>query len=202
MAQFKVTIINTAPEEGVRFTPVWVGFHDGTFDTYDTGTLQTPQLNAIAEDGDTQPISQVFLNESGLVSPVDGTIFGATNNFFFPGDVVSDTFTLDTNSGNNRYFSYATMVVPSNDAFVSNANPLAHQIIDEDGNPITVGFTILGTQVRDGGTEDNDEFPANTAGLAQTVPNTGTTSNNVIVAHPGFIPGGPILTQFPGADFT
>ncbi len=202
MTEFKVTIVNTAPEGGVRFTPTWVGFHDGSFDTYNTGVPQTPELNAIAEDGNTAPISELFLNRSGLTSPVDGTIFGPTNGVFFPGGFASGTFDLNTTNGYNSYFSYATMVIPSNDAFISNADPLAHRIIDEDGNPITVGFTVLGSQVRDGGTEDNDEFPANTAGLAQTVPNTGTTSNNVIVAHPGFIEGGNILAEIPNGDFT
>ena len=32
-----VTIENLAPEAGNFLTPVWVGFHDGTFDVYDLG---------------------------------------------------------------------------------------------------------------------------------------------------------------------
>ena len=34
----RVSIENISPSNGVAITPVWVGFHDGTFDSYDGGS--------------------------------------------------------------------------------------------------------------------------------------------------------------------
>ena len=49
---------------------------------------------------------------------------------------------------------------------------------------------VMGTSVRDYGTEVNDEIPANTAFLAQAAPNTSTTENRVVTIQPGFIAPG------------
>jgi hypothetical protein len=44
----------------------------------------------------------------------------------------------------------------------------------------------------------------NTAFLGQMMPNTGATENGVVMLHPGFSPGGNILSSamFTNADFT
>lgn len=181
----------------MRTTPFWVGIHEGDFDSYDGGSPSSPQLERLAEDGNIDPISALFNGEGqGRVDGVVGTGEDGDEPLE-PRDSGSLTLTVDDLEA-NPFFSYVAMVLPSNDAFVANGNP---QIFDlRDG---TLSFTIGGgSDVNDAGTEDNDEFPANTAGLGQTVPNTGTPSNTVIVAHPGYIPDGPILTRFPGADFT
>lgn len=51
-------------------------------------------------------------------------------------------------------------------------------------------------------TEVNDEEAANVPLLGQETPNTGVDENGVVTSATGFIPGGPVLTAFPGADFT
>jgi hypothetical protein len=56
----KVTITNIAPTGDVYLTPVWIGFHNGSFDSYDGGTASAAELDALAEDGNTGPISGVF----------------------------------------------------------------------------------------------------------------------------------------------
>ena len=33
----KVEVENIAPDRGVALSPVWVGFHDGSFDSYNGG---------------------------------------------------------------------------------------------------------------------------------------------------------------------
>ena len=45
-----VSIENLAPRNVNFLTPVWVGFHDGSFDSYDVGVAATPGLERIAED--------------------------------------------------------------------------------------------------------------------------------------------------------
>ena len=57
----RVKIENLSPADGVFFTPAWVGFHDGTFDTYDGGQpLSVPLgpgvMEPLVEDGATGPL--------------------------------------------------------------------------------------------------------------------------------------------------
>ncbi|AOY79521.1 spondin domain-containing protein [Moorena producens JHB] len=197
-ATLKVTIESLAPENGTLFTPVWVGFHNGSFDIYDRDQAASPGLERIAEDGNAAVLSQEFF-ASGAGS-VDGVIPGP-NGPVASGDITKATFTVDSTS---RYFSYAAMILPSNDAFIANGNPLAFEIFDEEGNFTGADFTILGSQVLDAGTEVNDEQQTTTAFFGQSIPDTGTPENGVVTLHPGFIPGGPILSTpaFAEADFT
>lgn len=194
-----VKITNLAPAEGNFLTPLWAGFHDGSFDLYDIGSPATAGLERLAEDGNTGPLSGEFLGSgAGLV---DGTIAGPGGPFA-PGEMASMNFLLDNSAATSRYFSYASMVIPSNDAFIANGDPIAHEVFDAGGNFLGADFIVLGTGVRDAGTEVNDEIPANTAFLGQTVPDTGVPEGGTVQVHPGFIPGGNILTAFPNADFT
>ncbi len=194
-----VTIENLAPTNGTNLTPLWVGFHNGLFDTYDRGAPVTPGLESLAEDGSAALLGQEF--DASTYGQLDGVVGAAP---IAPGRASSQTFTLDPSQGNASYFSYASMILPSNDFFVSNGNPLAHRIFDEQGNFIGTDFFILGSQVLDAGTEVNDELPESTAFFGQSAPNTGTTENGVVTGATGFIPGGRILSaeQFAAADFT
>ena len=181
----QVTVENLTPEGGVFNTPVWIGFHDGTFDLYDVGTAATIGLERLAEDGSVADLSMEFMaaqptGQEGLVLDPPG-FAGAP--VFDPGNTSS--LTVDVDAASNPYFSYATMVIPSNDAFVANGDPMAHRLFDNEGNFLgPISFVVFGNQVRDAGTEDNTEEDA--AFLNQMGPNTGVTSNGVVSMHPGF----------------
>lgn len=194
-----VRVENLTTGGGLYFTPMWVGFHDGSFDVFDAGVATTPGagLENLAEDGDFSVLSGEFLaSPAGAAGGVDGAIL-APDGFagapvFDPGDMGTATFDLDP--GRNRYFSYASMVIPSNDAFIGNENPMAVELFDSDGKfrgPITV--EIRGANVWDAGTEANTETEA--AFFDQTAPNSGTTTGDPVASHVGFIgslgnPGG------------
>lgn len=198
----QVRVESLAPQNGTFLTPMWVGFHNGTFDTYDSGSAASAALERLAEDGNTDPLSMSFgLSGAGAA---DGAI--APGGPFAPGSVAIMNLMLDNNNPNARYFSYASMVIPSNDAFIANGNPLAHEIFDAGGNFIGADFIIMGSSVLDAGTEMNDELPMNTAFFGQMAPNTGVNENGVVHAHSGFnAPGsGGILDDpmFANADFT
>ena len=75
-----------------------------------------------------------------------------------------NTFALDAGNAGNRFFSYASMVIPSNDAFIASADPTAHAVFDELGNFVGGSFVVYGSRVRDAGTEVNDESCANIPG--------------------------------------
>lgn len=193
----RVTVENLAPDAGTIQTPVWVGLHDGGFDLYDRDAPISPELERLAEDGNTDPISGLFDSSS---TGVDTTVFGP-NGPIFPGDSASHLFTVDAADGNN-YFSFASMVIPSNDAFIANGDPLAHPIFDEDGNVIIGDIIVSGANVLDAGSEVNDEVPENTAALAQAAPDTGVVEGGNVVVHPGFLAEGNILDAIPNGDFT
>ena len=207
-----VTIENLAPTNGTFFTPHWVGFHDGSFDTYNGGTsadtLPIPGSDAIerlAEDGNTEPITGDFgtLVPNGTQATIPGP-----NGPLAPGEVTQRIFLLDSLSGDHRFFSYASMLIPSNDFWYSNGNPQAHEIFDAVGNLVAEPFIITNLDLLDAGTEVNDEIPENTAFFGQQTPNTGVDENGVIVDFPdfeGFMPpgSGGILDdpRFAGANF-
>ncbi len=205
-----VRVENLSPAGGTFITPVWVGFHDGSFDLYDTGPMAppaSPALERLAEDGMTAPLSADFLGSGA--GTVDGTIIGpggAANGPIDPGEVASMNFSLDGSLASSRYFSYASMVIPSNDAFIGNGNPLAFQIFDAGGNFLGADFIVLGSMVLDAGTEMNTEAPADTAFFGQAAPNTGPDQNGTVALHGGFKPlgSGGILddAMFANADFT
>ena len=197
-APVKVTIRNLAPATGTHLTPMWAGFHNGSFDLFDDAVPASAALERLAEDGDTSVLASAFLM-SGAGS-MQGTIPGPMGPIA-PGHSASMLFDLDATNITNRYFSYASMVIPSNDAFIGNGNPMAFPVFDAAGNFVGGSITVLGSMVWDAGTEVNDEVPMNTAFLAQTMPNTGTTENAVVMVHPGFMPNGNILAAFPNADF-
>lgn len=200
-----VKIENLSPQAGTSLTPFWVGFHDGNFDIYDRGESLDlfPGTENLVEDGDPEPISAQF--DTVGSGSVQGVVAGASGPIA-PGESATAVFELDSDLASSQYFSYAAMILPSNDAFVANGAPLIHDIFDDNGNFIGADFVILGADVLDGGTEVNDEIPENTAFFGQTTPNTGVDENGVVTEHPGFQPAGNggILDdpQFVNADFT
>ncbi len=170
--QITVTIDNLSGANGLYLTPLWVGFHDGSFDLFDNGGLASPGLELIAETGDA----------SGLVSGgVDGVVLGPAG---FAGAPIIDpgetaTLTLDLDPTANRFFTFASMVIPSNDAFIGNANSI--EIFDAAGNFLGFDQILLGSQVYDAGTEANNGMGA----AFSTNGGMATDTNEQIAIHSG-----------------
>ena len=197
-----VSIENLAPARGTTQTPFWVGFHGGDpdvsgqgFDLYDGNTPanSAPQagstaMESICEDGDTGILSADF---AALVPDgIDATLPGPAG-VIAPGDTAIGSFVLDSDELASRYFSYASMLLPSNDFCVANGNPEAHEVFNEAGDFVAENFFITGAEVLDAGTEENDEKPENTAFFGQAAPNTG-------VDEGGFIGDADDLADFAG----
>ena len=188
-----VSVENMSPYSGTFLTPVWIGFHNGQFDSYSGGTLAntlpipgSDAIERLAEDGNNGPITRDFdilvpngsqgtIRSNGSIPPIG------------PSQITSQLFEVDP--AETQYFSYASMVLPSNDALIANGNPLAHKIFSDSGEFVGTSFYVTGGngQVNDVGTEVNDEVPANTAFFGQAAPNTGVTESLPISAHPGFL---------------
>ncbi len=212
-----VTVKNQAAQRAHFQTPVWGGIHDGTFDIYDRNValgdsetnpnlISRESVERLAEDGTTATITEEF---SLLQPDAAQTTLVAPGGPLQPGAMVSTTLNIN-DPLIERYFSYASMIIPSNDAFVANGNPLAHKIFDDNGHFVAEDFIVAGNEVLDAGTEENDELAGNTAFLNQTAPNTGIEENGVITLSPGFAAPGSlpypdgVLNHpvFANADFT
>ncbi len=146
-------IQNTAVSGGFFFTPVFLGFHDGSFDVFDSGGMASAELEALAEGGDTMPLSDLLV--AGQASAVAHTVFG--DSFgpppFDPGEATVSIFNLD--SSNHRFMNFASMVIPSNDAFFGNADAL--ELFDAGGDFVgDMSFEITASMIYDAGTEVND----------------------------------------------
>lgn len=184
-----ISVTNTLPEGGTFLTPVWFGFHDGeNFDLYDRGAAASTGLERVAEDGNVGAIASEFSQAAGR-NGVDSAVFGLAQGApgpIDPGETATFTINVNPEDVGRGYFTWITMVIPSNDAFLASpGNPLTDAIFDADGNfngPLIV--QRLGQDVLDAGTEVNTELDA--AFLNQTGPNTGVTEDGVITVHPGF----------------
>jgi hypothetical protein len=208
----EVTIENVAPSNGVTLTPVWVGFHSGSFDSYNGGLTSLIGLERLAEDGNNSIFSRQFLNfnprlggltfidnsrstprsrlvRTGDLSDIfrqDATMGPAP---IQPGESVSQRFEL-RNDGSNDYFSYASMVLPTNDFFVANGNPLAHNISSllETGGEVSFFIGTPNSGVNDAGTEREDFnfsagnglFPGRNLPAGQSRANQGRTTRRNI----------------------
>lgn len=177
----KITVENLSPSTGFFLTPVWYGLHDGSFDLFDIGGAATPGLELLAEDGGTGTLEAEFAAPSRLQGVV-------ANPAGFGGAPLIDTGETATaiqqtfNPSAYRYFSFASMVIPSNDAFIGNESGTAYELFDAAGNfngELTID--IFGADIWDAGTEVNDTFGAAFSGVG----GVGTTEGGTVQSHLG-----------------
>lgn len=136
-----VTIDDLSPDEGLVLTPFWVGFYKGGYDLYNLGEAASEGLELIAEDGDVSVLSSAFASGNR----VDGVITGdgiGPNSPPLIGPDASTSLTLDVYA-NNSFFSFASMILPSNDAFISNESETAHRVFDVNGEFIGTDFVAF-----------------------------------------------------------
>ncbi|MGK7946847.1 MAG: spondin domain-containing protein [Microcystaceae cyanobacterium] len=225
-AVFQVTIENLAPQSGVRFTPVWVGFHNGSFDSYNGGLSSQLGLELLAEDGNNLQFeddfakNRTYIDNSGG-TPLSATLSSADAGFaqvgtrvqgrvgsapIAPGQSASQLFTV-TEDSSNQFFSYASMILPSNDYFIANGNPTE---IDVSSLFNTIGESIvfnIGTTINDAGTEVND-FNTSAGNVlfglsgGQTGPQQGANENGVVANVTATAPFDDFDNQPGGFDFS
>ncbi len=178
MTEIRITVNNTSNIGGTFLTPVWFGFHDNSFDLFNTGEAASAGLEAIAEDGNAAPLGAELLEadtdgQGGIIPGAQGPITTREQT----------STTVSVNGTSNGYLSLAAMLLPSNDAFIGTSD--AVQIFDADGSfNGAQTLTFLGADVYDAGTEVNTELDA--AFINQTGPNTGEDEGGVVDLHPGF----------------
>lgn len=196
--QIRITVTNNSTTEGVAITPLWLGFHDNSFDTFEVGGTATAGLEEIAELGSAGGLDGEFNAVGGRVSTVLGSPDGPPP--IQAGEsVTSGIFGIDT--AENQYLSYASMILPSSDFFVANDN--AFDISSIFGTNDSISFNI-GQTVWNAGTEV-DDFATSPGNPLFGIPGgdgaAGEDENGVISAVTGD-PYANFLNRPDGFDFS
>lgn len=176
--QIEVTFTNNATAGGTYLTPLWVGFHDGSFDSFNVGEAASVGISTIAELGNPMPLAGEFAG-----SGVGGVAGGAP---IAPGASVSVILDLAAD-GSNSYLSFASMLLPSSDFFIGNDNAFSIASVLNGMGPLVFDITTAydaGSEVNDFTTSaGNGLFPA--AGLPMTTAPAGAAENGVITPITG-----------------
>lgn len=170
----EISVTNEQAEGGLFLTPVYFGFHDGSFDAFDAGSGASAGVELLAEEGNfggvrDERLAAAPTSQGAAAFGPEG--FGSAAGqppVLDPGETATFTINLNTE---NRYLTFLSMIIPSNDAFIGNDNPFAYELFTDDGvftglEPIEVTLD----QVWDAGTELNDNLGAafNAAGGTAT----------------------------------
>ena len=140
-----VTVENLSPAGSVAVAPFRLGFNNGTFDSFDTGKSPTAPIISIAEGGSGKDWFPAFAKADPTATL--GTVGGA----LVPGASATGTFTVDGSV--NPYFTFAAMVVPSNDYFIGNDSPTRFRLFDTAGLFTPRVITQSGRDIWNAGSE-------------------------------------------------
>ena len=147
-----VTVTNLAPANSVSFAPLRLGFNAGIFDAFNIGQASGQPIISVAEGG-----SGVDWLPAFAAAEPNATL-GSVGGLLLPGATLSATFTVDPTV--NRYFTFGAMVVPSNDLFIGNDDPLEYRIFNPAGNLLIPSIIVKANEIWDGGSEVFDPAAA------------------------------------------
>ncbi len=185
-AALRITV--EAPSN-VGLAPALLSFHDGSNDFFDTGSSASAGLEALAEIGDTSGL------QSSLATGDNITI--ANSGPFTPGSSNSVVFNI---ADINTSFSFAAIILPSNDWFIGNNEPLDISSLISGGVGSSLTFEF--GRVYDAGTELEDFAfsPGNPIIGIDTManPDGGTSTNDPISLVSGADPFGSFANISPG----
>ena len=175
--RFEVTITNIT--QGEIFTPIMVASHGKGVKLYELGSPASPELEMLAEGGDTQPLSDA-LKAAGALDVVTAA------DVLPPGQSVTLYVKMDRK---NKYVSVASMLVPTNDGFFAvNGIRGSHY-----------GHTqVYFSPAYDAGTEENDELCVNIPGPPFICAGEGFNPNGgegYVYIHPGIQGGGDLIAS-------
>lgn len=171
--QVQVTVENLAPANSIAFAPLHLGFNSGVFDAFDIGQAAGAEIATLAESGSNALWTPAFL--AADPSATVGTIPPAG---IIGGETSFGTFMVDP--GVNQYFTFAAMVVPSNDFFIGNDDPTQYKLFDGAGNLQISSITLTSKDIWDAGSEIYDP----SAAAFVTIGNPGDrVDQNSVVAH-------------------
>lgn len=152
LVEITVTSESLVAPDSVTFAPLNVAFHDGSLDTFNIGQEAGAGIISVAELG----AGTQWHADVAALAPT--AVHGQVGGLLMPGQLATQTFTIDTDK--NAYFSFAGMVVPSNDFFIGNDNAKAYQLFDAAGHLQLSGVTVKANEIWDAGSEVFDPATA------------------------------------------
>lgn len=147
-----VTVQNLAPANGIAFAPLHVGFGAGAFDAFNIGSAATAPIISVAEGGAGGAWQAAFAEAEP--DAVRGTIGG----LLLSGASAQMSFLVD--SASQGFFTFASMVVPSNDFFIGNDDPHEYALFDANGALQINQITLRANEIWDAGSEVFDPAAA------------------------------------------
>jgi Spondin_N/PEP-CTERM motif len=147
-----VTVQNLVPANGIAFAPLHLGFHSGSFDAFDLGGTATAPIISVAEGGAGGAWQAAFAAADPTATR--GTVGG----LLLPG--ATSSLTLRVDSAMNPLFSFASMVVPSNDFFIGNDSPVEYRLFNAAGALAVPSITVKAGEIWDAGSEAFDPAAA------------------------------------------
>lgn len=141
-----VTVENLAASNSVSFAPIGFAFHDGDYDAFDAGSAASASIRTMAELGSPAAWRADFM------AAEPGAVVGGTGGPLHPGMTMNPgNFVVDTTS--NNFFSFVSMVIPSNDHFIGNDDPTMFSLFDAGGNLTVSEITLTANRIWDAGSE-------------------------------------------------
>jgi hypothetical protein len=168
--EVRVTVTNLSPANSLSFAPLRVGFGNGTFDAFNNGMAATAPITSVAEGGSGNAWFPAF------AAAEPNATLGSVGGALLPGAMASNTFLVDPSV--NRFFTFASMVIPSNDHFIGNDSPTQYMLFNAAGQLNITQIAQFGRSIWDNGSETED--PANAAFLVGGVNDNRTPQNGVV----------------------
>ncbi len=151
-----VTVQNLAPSNSVSFAPLRFGFNNGSFDAFNAGQVATAPIVSIAEGGS----GSAWLPAFAAADPT--AVIGSTMGALLPG-MTQTTAAFVVDPAVNPFFTFGSMVLPSNDFFIGNDSPTQYRLFGAAGN-LLIGS--IGQKARDIWNAGSEAFdPLNAAFL-------------------------------------
>lgn len=170
-----VTVENLSPDNGVTYAPLRIGFHGGSYDAFDIGEQAGEAIISVAEGGSGNAWFPAF--QAADPTATLGSVVSDPAGPLLPGATATGSFTVDT--ALNPFFTFAAMVVPSNDFFIGNDDPMQYRLFDDEGNLLISEIVVGADEIWDAGSEVFDPLAAAFLAIGD---NDARTAQNSVVA--------------------
>ena len=189
----RITIQNLSPTNSISFAPLRYGFNSGVFDSFNVGATATTPIISVAEGGSGSAWFPAF-------AAADPTaVLGSLGGALTPGSTVqSGIITVDPNV--NAFFTFGSMVIPSNDFFIGNDDPQEYRLFDANGRLALKSINVTASEIWNAGSEAFD--PANAAFLVGGTNSLRTPENGVVGFNFSELAGFNGLTTAAGYEFS
>lgn len=166
-------------------SPLWLGFHDGSFDIIDIGEPASASVAEFAKAWSLDPegldarFNAIYPDGiSDLIKNIDWQLAGT-------GLDPSNEASFRVEPSKHRFLSFLGRLTPSNDGIVGNDDPHAIELFTEEGHwKGTQVITVYGSEVLDAGVLQNNEQAVQF--LDTEDPGESVATEDLVGYHPGY----------------